>query len=163
MCDSNFQDQELSAVIEKFLPGLNAKRKLPIHTLRILDALEKCRTEYMGGHTEACQECGQVGTAYNSCRNRHCPKCGSIDKEKWIMNRELDLLPVKYFHVVFTVPGKLNELFLHHKRLMYNLLFTTVWDVMISPREFNGSLKTSATGLGSMFCPSTKRTSPNAS
>ena len=58
MCDSKFQGQELSAVIEKFLPALNAKRKLPAHTLRTLDALEKCRTEYMGGHTEACQECG---------------------------------------------------------------------------------------------------------
>ncbi len=145
MCDSNFQDQELSAVIEKFLPGLNAKRKLPVHTLRILDALEKCRTEYMGGHTEACQECGQVGTAYNSCRNRHCPKCGSIDKEKWIMNRELDLLPVKYFHVVFTVPDKLNELFLHHKRLMYNLLFTTVWDVM---KDFGNDKKWTGGKLG---------------
>jgi len=130
MSDYQPQNQELSAVIEKFLPGLNAKRKFPAHTLRTLDALKKCRTEYMGGHIEACQGCGQVRTAYNSCRNRHCPKCGGIDKEKWIMNRELDLLPVKYFHVVFTVPDKLNELFLHDKRLMYNLLFTTVWDVM---------------------------------
>jgi len=145
MCDSEFQGQELSAVIEKFLPALNVKRKLPAHTLRTLDALEKCRTEYMGGHTEACQECGQVRTAYNSCRNRHCPKCGSIDKEKWIMNRELDLLPVKYFHVVFTVPDKLNELFLHHKRLMYNLLFTTVWDVM---KDFGNDKKWTGGKLG---------------
>jgi len=124
------QRHELATVIERFLSILNAKQKLPAHTLRTLDALEKCRTEYMGGHIEACQECGCVHIAYNSCRNRHCPKCGSIDKEKWIVKRELDLLPVKYFHVVFTVPDKLNELFLHHKRLMYNLLFTTVWDVM---------------------------------
>lgn len=127
---SKLQRHELATVIERFLPALNAKRKLPAHTLRTLDALSKCRTEYMGGHIEACRECGCVRTAYNSCRNRHCPKCGSIEKEKWIMKRELDLLPVKYFHVVFTVPDKLNELFLHHKRLMYNLLFTTVWDVM---------------------------------
>lgn len=130
MSDYKSQNQDLSAVIEKFLPGLNAKRKLPVHTLRTLDALKKCRTEYMGGHIEACQECGQVRTAYNSCRNRHCPKCGGLDKEKWIMNRELDLLDVKYFHIVFTVPDKLNELFLNDKRLMYNLLFTTVCKVM---------------------------------
>ena len=66
----------------------------------------------MGGHIEACEDCGEVRTAYNSCRNRHCPRCGAIDKEKWIINREADLLPVKYFHVVFTVPDKLNSLFI---------------------------------------------------
>ena len=135
---SKVQYHELATVIERFLSGLNAKQKLPSHTLRTLDALSKCRTEYMGGHVEACQECGCVHTAWNSCRNRHCPKCGSIDKEKWIMKRELDLFPVKYFHVVFTVPDKLNELFLHHKRLIYNLFFTTVWDVM---RDFGNDKK----------------------
>ncbi len=121
---------ELATVIDRFLPTLNANRKYPIHTLRNLDALAKCRTPYMGGHIEACQECAQVRTVHNSCRNRHCPKCGSIEKEKWIMKRELDLLPAKYFHVVFTVPDKLNKLFMHHNRQMYNLLFATAWDVM---------------------------------
>ena len=84
----------------------------------------------MGGHVEACEDCGEVRVANNSCRNRHCPKCGSIDKEKWIINREADLLPVKYFHVVFTVPDKLNGLFMNNQVLMYNLLFTTSWDVL---------------------------------
>jgi ribosomal protein L32 len=84
----------------------------------------------MGGHIEACENCGEVRVAYNSCRNRHCPKCGAIEKEKWIMNREVDLLPVKYFHVVFTVPDKLNSLFLNNQVAMYNLLFSVVWDVM---------------------------------
>jgi len=120
----------LATVIDRFLPVLNAKTKLPSHSLRCLDAIQKCRTPYMGGHVEACSSCGVIRTAYNSCRNRHCPQCGAIDKEKWIVAREADLLPVKYFHVVFTVPDKLNELFLHHKALMYNLLFTTVWEVM---------------------------------
>lgn len=120
----------LATVIDRFLPVLNTKVKLPTHSLRCLDAIQKCRTPYMGGHIEACNSCGEIRTAYNSCRNRHCPQCGSIEKEKWILSREADLLPVKYFHVVFTVPDKLNALFLHHKALMYNLLFTTVWDVM---------------------------------
>ncbi len=84
----------------------------------------------MGGHIEACEDCGEVRSAYNSCRNRHCPKCGAIDKEKWIINREADLLPVKYFHVVFTVPDKLNSLFMNNQVAMYNLLFTVVWGVM---------------------------------
>jgi len=135
----------LAEVIGRFLPVLNSKTKLPGHTLRSLDAIEKCRTPYMGGHVEACNSCGEVRTAYNSCRNRHCPQCGAIDKEKWIMAREADLLPVKYFHVVFTVPDKLNELFLHHKVLMYNLLFTTVWDVM---KDFGGNNKWAGGKMG---------------
>ena len=121
---------DLATAIDRFLPSLNTKVKLPSHSLRCLDAIQKCRTAYMGGHIEACTDCGEIRTAYNSCRNRHCPQCGSIEKEKWILSREADLLPVKYFHVVFTVPDKLNELFMHHKRLLYNVLFTTVWDVM---------------------------------
>lgn len=121
---------ELATVINNFLPSFNIENKLPAYKLRALSALQKCRTEYMGGHIEACQDCGQVRTAYNSCRNRHCPKCGSIEKEKWIMNREADLLPVKYFHVVFTVPDKLNSLFMNNQVVMYNLLFSVVWDVM---------------------------------
>ena len=124
------KDDTLAKVIDRFLPVLNTKAKLPAHTLRCLDAVQKCRTPYMGGHVEACSSCGEIRTAYNSCRNRHCPQCGSIEKEKWVLSREADLLPVKYFHVVFTVPDKLNELFMHHKELLYNLFFTTVWDVM---------------------------------
>jgi hypothetical protein len=121
---------ELSTVIENFLPGFIKNNKLPAYKLRTLDAVLKCRTSYMGGHIEACDSCGQVRTAYNSCRNRHCPKCGAIDKEKWIIGREADLLPVKYFHVVFTVPDKLNTLFMHNQKVMYNLLFSTAWDVL---------------------------------
>lgn len=121
---------ELSTVIRNFLSLYNATHKLPAYKLRTLDALQKCRTEYMGGHVEACEVCGEVRTAYNSCRNRHCPKCGAIDKEKWIISREADLLPVRYFHVVFTVPNSLNRLFLNNQRQMYHLLFRTSWDVL---------------------------------
>jgi|SRR5690554_136477 len=121
---------ELSTVIDNFLPTYNAKNKLPPHKLRALDALQKCRTPYMGGHIEACECCAQLRVSFNSCRNRHCPKCGAIDKEKWILAREADLLPIKYFHVVFTVPDKLNELFMNNQEVMYNLLFTTAWGVL---------------------------------
>lgn len=124
------QAPELATVINNFLPSYNTENKLPAHKLRILNALQKCRTEYMGGHIEACEDCGTVRVAFNSCRNRHCPKCGAIDKEKWIMAREADLLPVKYFHVVFTVPDKLNSLFMNNQVAMYNLLFTVAWDVL---------------------------------
>jgi hypothetical protein len=123
-------NHELATVIDNFLPSFNAGSKLPAHKLRVLDALQKCRTQYMGGHIEACQDCGVIRVAHNSCRNRHCPKCGGIDKEKWILNREQDLIPAKYFHVVFTVPDKLNSLFLNKQETMYNLLFATAWDVL---------------------------------
>jgi len=121
---------QLATVIDNFLPSWNATNKLPAHKLRVLGALQKCRTAYMGGHIEACSDCGVVRIAHNSCRNRHCPKCGGIDKEKWILGREADLLPVKYFHVVFTVPDKLNELFLNNQVTMYNLLFAMAWGVL---------------------------------
>lgn len=124
------KQNQLSTVIDKFFTSYNAKNKLPAHKLRTLDALQKCRTSYMGGHIEACDCCAQVRVAFNSCRNRHCPKCGGIDKEKWILAREADLLPVKYFHVVFTVPDKLNELFINNQEPMYNLLFRTAWSVL---------------------------------
>ena len=121
---------ELATIIDNFLPSFNTTHKLPSYKLRALDALQKCRTEYMGGHIEACSKCGIIHQAFNSCRNRHCPKCGAIDKEKWILNREADLLPVRYFHVVFTVPDKLNSLFMMNQKTLYNLLFTTAWEVL---------------------------------
>jgi hypothetical protein len=120
----------LAKAIHNFFPGYNSKTKLPAHKLRALDAISKCRTSYMGGHVEACSSCGVVRTAYNSCRNRHCPQCGAIDKEWWVLAREADLLPVRYFHVVFTVPDKLNTLFMNNQAPMYNLLFRTAWDVL---------------------------------
>jgi Transposase zinc-binding domain len=86
---------ELSDVIQLFLHDYLKDHQLPGYKLRALDALLKCRTAYMGGHLEACEDCAQVRVAYNSCRNRHCPKCGAIDKEKWVMAREEDLLQVK--------------------------------------------------------------------
>ena len=128
----------IAEVINNFLPLLNYQRKLPAHKLKVLDALQKCRTSYMGGHVEACEGCGEIRIAHNSCRNRHCPQCGAIDKEKWVIAREADLLPVKYFHVVFTVPNKLNELFLYNQQAMSNLLFTTAWSVL---KDFGNTKK----------------------
>jgi hypothetical protein len=121
---------ELATVIKNFLPLYDVDKQLPYYKYRVLDALQKCRTSYMGGHIEACECCGKIRVAFNSCRNRHCPKCGGIEKEKWIIAREADLLPVKYFHLVFTVPDKLNSLFLNNQIIMYNLLFRTAWSVI---------------------------------
>lgn len=106
------------------------RMRIPLHHQRTLNALQACRTAALGGHIEACQDCGQVQISYNSCRNRHCPKCQGLQKEMWIIQREEELLPVAYFHVVFTLPHQLNGLCLHNPRFMYDLLFESAWYVL---------------------------------
>jgi len=100
--------------------------------LRTLHAIRRCRTASMGGHIDGCDNCGYQRISYNSCRNRHCPKCQSVQREQWIMAREAELLDVSYFHVVFTLPDVLNRLCLHEPKKMYDLLFAVAWSVMKS-------------------------------
>ena len=98
--------------------------------LRTLYALKKCRTAALGGHIDACDECGNLTISYNSCRNRHCPKCQGKNRDNWIKAREGELLPVPYFHVVFTLPECLNALAIHNPKLVYGLLFEAVWETL---------------------------------
>lgn len=100
--------------------------------LRTLDALRRCRTASLGGHVDLCTSCGHLRISYNSCRNRHCPKCQQIQRERWIQAREAELLPTTYFHVVFTLPEALNKLCLFEPAKLYNILFSTAWSVMKS-------------------------------
>ena len=100
--------------------------------LRTLDAVRRCRTASLGSHIDGCTSCGHLRISYNSCRNRHCPKCQSNEREKWIQAREAELLPVPYFHVVFTLPDTLNKLCMYKPKLLYGLLFTTAWSVLNS-------------------------------
>ena len=97
--------------------------QLTIEKLRAMRAIEVCRTAVLGGHVEACDQCGAQRIAYNSCRNRHCPKCQGLDKEQWVEAQQALLLPVDYFHMVFTVPSQLNPLALGNPSLVYGLLF----------------------------------------
>lgn len=90
---------------------------------RVLRAIETCRTAALGGHLERCDRCGHERNAYNSCANRHCPKCQSLARAKWLEKRQADLLPCEYFHVVFTLPESLAGLALQNKLQMYGLLF----------------------------------------
>jgi hypothetical protein len=94
-------------------------------------AVEACRTAELGGHKEQCADCGHIEISYNSCRNRHCPKCQTLRKEKWIEDRGQDLLPIEYYHVVFSVPSELNPLFIMNPRVMYNLLFQAVSETLM--------------------------------
>ena len=86
----------------------------------------KCRTSALGGHATLCEDCGHLQISYNSCRNRHCPKCQTLSKEQWIENQKYNLLDVGYFHVIMTVPDVLNPLILQNQKTCYNILFQAV-------------------------------------
>src|SRR5215510_12127789 len=90
---------------------------------RVLRDIIQCRSAALGGHVEQCNQCGHQQIAYNSCRNRHCPKCQAAARREWMQERAAELLPVEYFHVVFTIPEQLAPLALQNKRVIYGLLF----------------------------------------
>jgi hypothetical protein len=98
--------------------------------LRTLRAIKQCRTPALGGHIDACDACGNLSISYNSCRNRHCPKCQGKNRENWIKARENELLPVPYFHVVFTLPEGINSLTIHDPKLVYDTLFEAAWETL---------------------------------
>jgi hypothetical protein len=114
---------ELAEVIGRYKLSFSQKHSPLKQHLSVLNALEKCRTASLGGHVDECDSCGHVRISYNSCRNRHCPKCQGTSKERWILARQQQLLPVSYFHVVFTLPQELNTYCLHYPKQMYDLLF----------------------------------------
>src|SRR5436305_463305 len=115
----------MADVVRQFGPAFREKHQgqLSRAQLRTLEAIENCRTAALGGHEYECAHCGARKIAYNSCRNRHCPKCQSLEKEEWLEQRCAELLPIPYFHVVFTLPEELNPLALSHPQWLYNLLF----------------------------------------
>jgi hypothetical protein len=118
--------------------------KLPVRHLRVMRAVELCRTAELGGHVDECDHCGSLRISYNSCRNRHCPKCQCLDKERWLEARKNDVLPTHYFHVVFTVPDALRPLALRNQRIVYNILFKAVSETLktlcIDPRHLGAEI-----------------------
>ena len=96
---------------------------VPLQAQKTAKAIMECRTQALGGHTDVCPDCGYSRQSYNSCRNRHCPKCQTVRKEQWIGKRKQDVLDVKHFHTVFTIPAQLNALVLQNPRKLYELLF----------------------------------------
>src|SRR5205085_1815187 len=91
--------------------------------LQVMSAIENCRSAVLGGHVERCQDCGHRRIAYNTCRNRHCPKCQGAAARDWLAAREADLLPVGYFHLVFTLPAEIGAIAYQNKAVVYDLLF----------------------------------------
>ena len=111
------------------LPNLSS------HQRRVARAITRCRTAAVGGHVRKCEECGHSEIQYNSCRNRHCPKCGGLKKARWVEARKEDVLPVEYHHVVFTIPEELHPLFLANQRVAYGLLFSAAADTLSEVAE----------------------------
>ena len=114
---------EVADIFRAFGPAYREAHEMPVRHLRVMRAVEICRTAELGGHLDQCDHCGAVRISYNSCRNRHCPKCQSLDKERWLEAREKELLPTSYFHVVFTLPEALRPLALRNQKVLYSLLF----------------------------------------
>jgi hypothetical protein len=104
---------------------------LSLQQLKVMSAIEHCRTAALGGHVEACADCGHQRIAYNSCRNRHCPKCQGAAARTWLAEREADLLPVGYFHVVFTLPAEIADVAFQNKAAIYDLLFQAASETML--------------------------------
>src|SRR5436309_13758968 len=115
---------------------------------RALRAIARCRTAALGGHRAVCAACGAERITYNSCRNRHCPKCQRVATERWLAARRREVLPIPYFHVVFTLPHELNPLAQSHPRLVYRLLFQSAASTLVSfgraPRHLGGDLGVTA-------------------
>ncbi len=120
----------LAQIIGRFAIQYIEKHQPNSFIVRTLDALQKCRTPALGGHIERCDCCGRERTTYNSCRNRHCPKCQAAKQAFWVEDRMKDALPVKYFHVVFTVPHELNELCITDSEWFYTILFQCAWHTL---------------------------------
>jgi hypothetical protein len=112
--------------------------------LRVLFAIEHCRTAALGGHLDRCRQCGHEAISFNSCRSRHCPKCQTSARDKWLAERSKELLPVKYVHVVFTIPHELSWLVLHNKKAVYDLLFrasaATLLEIAADPKHLGAQI-----------------------
>jgi hypothetical protein len=125
---------EVADIFRAAGPGYRAAHAghLSLLQLKVMSAIEHCRTAALGGHVEACQDCGHWRIAYNSCRNRHCPKCQGAAARTWLAEREADLLPVGYFHVVFTLPAEVADIAFQNKAPVYDLLFRAASETMLT-------------------------------
>ena len=104
---------------------------LNLSQLKVMSAIERCRSAELGGHVLRCEHCSEIQVAYNSCRNRHCPKCQASAAQRWLDARQADLLPVDYYHVVFTLPAPISDIAYSNKALVYSLLFKAASETLL--------------------------------
>jgi len=136
---------ELADIVGEFRPAYEQQRILTVSERTVLDAVQRCRTAALGGHVDVCRECGLVSPpSYNSCHDRHCPKCPAVAQAKWIAGRLERVLPTHYFHVVFTLPAQLRGLTRANPKLVYDLLLRcaaeTLLDLGQDPARLGGEL-----------------------
>jgi hypothetical protein len=145
---------ELADIFRLHGPAFRAaqgNRLLRTHR-RVMGAIEACRTATLGGHVEQCDCCGLVRVSFNSCRDRHCPKCQGLARAQWLAARQADLLPVPYFHIVFTVPPPVAAIALQNKAIVYDILLKAAADTIriigADPRHLGGQ-----TGMIAILSP----------
>jgi hypothetical protein len=114
---------EVADIFRAHGPAYRESHSLSPDQREVMAAIESCRTAVLGGHAEVCDNCGHVEVSYNSCRNRHCPKCQALDQARWIAEREKRVLPTEHFHVVFTLPAQLRPLAARNREPIFDLLF----------------------------------------
>ncbi|MGE5304010.1 MAG: IS91 family transposase [Alphaproteobacteria bacterium] len=133
---------ELADIFHQYGQSYRETHCLPAAQRKVMRAVEVCRTSALGGHLKQCDTCGFEHPSYNSCRNRHCPKCQSLAKAQWLQKQGAELLPVGYFHLVFTLPHLLNGLILAHKKILLSLLFKAVSETLLEfgQRRFGGTV-----------------------
>ncbi len=123
---------ELADIFRLHGQAYRAAHSLPRPQLRVMRAIEVCRTATLGGHVETCSQCSHIRVSYNSCRNRHCPKCQNRERAKWLENRTAELLPVEYFHVVFTLPAEIAAIAFYNQDVVYGILFRTAAQTLLT-------------------------------
>jgi hypothetical protein len=123
---------EVADIFQRYIEDYRRDHPVPHVQQKAINAILQCRTAALGGHIDMCNHCGAIDISYNSCRNRHCPKCQTAKKLRWIKEREAELLPVPYFHVVFTLPHELNPLIYSNQALLYDLLFKAVSETLLA-------------------------------
>jgi Putative transposase/Transposase zinc-binding domain len=123
---------ELADIFRQHGPAYRQAHSLPLYQHRLMEAIETCRTEVMGGVVEWCDHCQYTHIRYRSCRNRHCPKCQGAAREKWLQQRTAELLPTEYFHVVFTLPESIAAIAFYNKEVLYDLLFAATAETLLT-------------------------------
>jgi hypothetical protein len=135
---------ELAGIFRQHGARYRHTHRLPLRQLRVMRAIELCRTAALGGHLDCCQQCRHTHISYNSCRNRHCPKCQGRERAQWLADRQAELLPVEYFHVVFTVPEAVAQIAFHNPEIVYAILFRaasqTLLTVAADPQHLGATL-----------------------
>jgi predicted Zn-ribbon and HTH transcriptional regulator len=133
---------ELADIFRQYGEAYRSNHALPLSHLKVMHSIEVCRTDRLGGHILQCDQCGYQRQAYNSCRNRHCPKCQVVAGAQWLEDRKAELLPVPYFHLVFTLPHELNAVALSNKKVVCDILFKSVSETLLEfgRRHLGGKL-----------------------